>query len=241
MVFALIRRIRDSRLPQLTLMEALAQVEALTNVEGLDLQGSALSRNCPGKDDPYIANQKLPANVAKSISALFATDGGVDTDQVRRTFLLEAGVPEEEMKSASVTRILLSKFPKLQLRNLWVTTGGPKLNSFFCWFVLHDLVTEFNTWALESGFDTYVKSAYRDRNYEGEFKFGDVEMCLTSPWRWSGVAEAFSLKGDRLTLSWRDSTHGFFGFTYDTTLENAVDMLDTFMQNWTPAAIQQAA
>ena len=243
-LFGLIARIRDSRLPKLTLMEALAQVELLSNQEGHEQHGDNFSRKRPGEDEPVIANVRLAANVAQPLVELFSplvarVEGGGAI--VRGNFLSAFGVPETEMETASVTRILAERFPRLQLRNLWVTTGGPKSNNAFCYFVLMDLVQEFNNWAQQSGFAAHVEEARLDSDFAYEVEFGDVKMCLTSPWRWSGVAEEFSLDGDRLTLSWRGHEYGFFSFTYDASLENAVAMLDTFMKSWTPKAELKAA
>jgi len=230
---------------------AFFRIDQLVNAPGVKYNPGVLSSATSGAHLPLIANVRMPIGVHMVLSKLFAKMKTEGFEAAKASFVY--AMPCLYPPQTSLTRIIRRIYPDLQMRDLWVTTGGPELNSDFCYFVLKDIIDEFRSWSEDSGFMQTLGQVKKSEIYGVKATYAcatdaagsePMTMVFDDPVMWSGVAIRFQHGDNRIALHYREERDGkgvIYPHICDCTLDSAVEMLDAFMLNWNARAARRSA
>jgi len=231
-----------------SMTQAFFRIDQLVNAPGVKFHPDILSRETCAPHLPLIANVPMPIGVHNELRKLFAKMKTEGFEAAKASFVY--AMPCLYPPQTSLTRIIKRIYPDLQMRDLWVTTGGPELNADFCNFILKDIINEFCSWSEESGFMQTLGQVKQSEIYGVKATYADsvdrepMTMVFDDPMMWGGVAIRFQQGDNRFALHYREGRDGkgvIYSHTCDCTLASAVEMLDAFMLNWNARAARRSA
>lgn len=236
--------------PSLPAMQVLSMVQAACDL-------APQSEGSDGEQSPFIGGTRLPWGLrvqmrkilscgrkSFNLSEALGKTGWFDYSKLRQNLMNEIPVGESELSADNLTHRLAHHFPSMPLRNMMITTGGPVMNDYFVYVVMKDLLDRFNHWSVDSGFRQFVRDELAAGRYSHREDLGATKLEFGQRFMWSGMCVQITDtdRSNRIYLAIRSKEDAFYKDIYDARLDQAVQMLEHFMQTWkVPQASHNAA